>query len=422
MIQEIVVNVSFEKHTLTKKDSGVVEGDYNTTKLIFVFEEDVSNQRIVFKMSNPQGELVLLRDLDSNHEVMLTGYTEDGSVCSLFNEPGLYPFELVLYGDDSKLTSAPGWLNVNKRLVEVDGATIEEYFAVFGEVVAALSSVVSVEDDGGITIDDYLQELDAQRDNLADNIAQKGGVASKNEKLNTLVPKILSLPSNGEASKEWNDFMLSGFGANWGERLFSTDIAGTPYDLDKLPPIDTSSVTDFSYIFIYCWGLTKAPDWDTSNGTNFQCMFQSCPLTKFPNYDFSKATNMDYTFSGSKFSTVPVIDTSKCTSFYNTFEGNYDLVTIEGIDFSSCTGNLDPFNYCSNLTNLTVNGTIKAGVWWYYNSNLSRESLLSIINALYDYSGTTTTKEFGIPQDAFNRLTKDDIAIATAKGWSVGVA
>lgn len=225
-----------------------------------------------------------------------------------------------------------------------------------------------------------------------------------------------------EGSKQWEDFMLSGFGAQWGERLFGSINIGTPYDIEKMPPIDTSSITDFSYIFSSCYELTKAPVLDTSNGTNFQCMFQGCPLAKFPNYDFSKAINMDYTFGSSKFATVPVIDTSKCKSFYGTFDSNYDLVTVEGIDFSSCTGNLEPFNYCSNLTNLTVNGTIKAGIWWYYNSKLSRESLLSIINALYDYSGTSTTKEFGIPQDAFNRLTEDDIAIATAKGWSVAMA
>lgn len=120
--QEIIVRVSFAKHTLIKKDLGVVEGDYNTTKLIFEFEEDVSNHRIVFNMSNSQSEIILRKDLVEN-EVVLAGGSE-GNMYSLFTAPGQYPFELVLYGDDGKLTSAPGWLNVNKRNVPGEGESV----------------------------------------------------------------------------------------------------------------------------------------------------------------------------------------------------------------------------------------------------------------------------------------------------------
>lgn len=118
MICEIQVKVSFLKHTIVKKDSGVVEGDYNSTKLVFEFEEDVAGKRIAFNMNNPDGELVLSKDLEGN-EVNLTGFTQDGKAYSLFNSDGQYPFELVLFGEDKQLTSATGWLNASKRIVSV---------------------------------------------------------------------------------------------------------------------------------------------------------------------------------------------------------------------------------------------------------------------------------------------------------------
>ena len=119
IIAEIPVKVSFERHTLVKKDPGVVQGDYNTTKFIFEFEEDTSEYAILFKMSDPNGNIVLLSELTDN-EIVLAGWTEEGKVYSLFAESGLYPFELIAYGENSKITSAPGFLTVNKRHIPLE--------------------------------------------------------------------------------------------------------------------------------------------------------------------------------------------------------------------------------------------------------------------------------------------------------------
>ena len=158
MFQEILVNVSFLKHTLTKKDSGVVEGDYNSTKLVFAFEEDIkSNYKVRFKMSNPHGEVVLLEELKdlTKPEIILAGYDDNGDVYSLFPEQGLYPFELVLFDEDSKLTSAPGWLNVSKRQVNVgQGGGVEYYLPMLDELITRVEALEQSGTGGGITIDD----------------------------------------------------------------------------------------------------------------------------------------------------------------------------------------------------------------------------------------------------------------------------
>lgn len=116
--QNIAVNVDFSRHTITKKDTGVVEGDYNTTRFIFNFMEDVSKGKVMFKMSNPDGKVILLKEL-VEHEIVLVGYDEDGKACTLFDAPGSYPFELVYYGEDSKITSTAGFLNVTRRWIKL---------------------------------------------------------------------------------------------------------------------------------------------------------------------------------------------------------------------------------------------------------------------------------------------------------------
>ena len=46
-----------------------------------------------------------------------------------------------------------------------------------------------------MSIANYLTALDAQRDQLARNLVTMGVQASESEKLNTLVPKVLQIPS-----------------------------------------------------------------------------------------------------------------------------------------------------------------------------------------------------------------------------------
>lgn len=122
MVNEIHVKVSFANFTLTKRNTVVVEGDYNTTKLIFEFEEDVTDRQIKFSMTNSKGELVMFTDL-INNEIILVDEDEDGNLCSVFNDAGMYTFHVYLMGEneESQLTSPPGYLpvvetQVNKSL------------------------------------------------------------------------------------------------------------------------------------------------------------------------------------------------------------------------------------------------------------------------------------------------------------------
>ena len=146
MVVDILVSVSFTKRTLKQQDFPLVEGDYNTARLVFQFEEDVSDKRIVFKMGNTDGELVLLKDLDGD-SIILSGYDENGNACSLFSTYGLYPFELVVYGNDSKLTSTPGWLNVSKRQVAIVDNTVKNHLPLFDTMVEYMQKFPQLKQD-----------------------------------------------------------------------------------------------------------------------------------------------------------------------------------------------------------------------------------------------------------------------------------
>lgn len=55
------------------------------------------------------------------------------------------------------------------------------------------------------TISQYLAELDNQRNQLAANLVTMGVSASEDEKLNTLVPKVLQIPSSPSSSQTMYD-------------------------------------------------------------------------------------------------------------------------------------------------------------------------------------------------------------------------
>ncbi len=132
-MNEIKVKVNFAKKTLIKTGTDLTVNDYNSTKLVFDFDRQDGTK--ILEMINPSGELVLLENIKDN-EVILTGKTEDGKDASLFTEEGQYIFEISLYEENSKLTSASGKLRVRAEQVEINGQVVTQYLPVFDELLS----------------------------------------------------------------------------------------------------------------------------------------------------------------------------------------------------------------------------------------------------------------------------------------------
>ena len=193
--------------------------------------------------------------------------------------------------------------------------------------------------------------------------------------------------------------------------------------LETVPLFDTSNGENFSRMFNGCTSLKSIPLFDTSNG-NVAGMFYECSsLTTIPPLDFSSTTTLNITFrNATALQSIPSLASAKATDFYYTFSGCTSLHTIEGIDFSSATKVTNTFGTCSALENIKVNGTIKiTGLSFSACTLLTYDSLMSIINALYDYAadGSTGTYKLTLGSTNLAKLTDAEKAIATQKGWTL---
>lgn len=128
---------------------------------------------------------------------------------------------------------------------------------------------------------------------------------------------------------------------------------------------------------------------------------------------------------------------TKCFAYALITDTLVDITFQDGCDvtycFQSCTiletvrkiicsktanvGNL--FYKCSSLKNVTFEGEIGYGFNVSYSSVITHDSLMSIINHLYDYSGEggTHTMTFGVTNLA--KLSDAEKAVATQKGWTL---
>lgn len=137
--------------------------------------------------------------------------------------------------------------------------------------------------------------------------------------------------------------------------------------------------------------------------------------------DLSRATTLSQCFNWACFTRIGVIDCSSATSipsmFANAQIGIIDkLIVHENLTYSNAFQNL------SRTTHMTVEGVIgKNGFNIQWMVNLDHESLMSIINALKDYSTDTSGTVWKVTIGATNRakLTTDELLIASNKGWMV---
>lgn len=138
--------------------------------------------------------------------------------------------------------------------------------------------------------------------------------------------------------------------------------------------------------------------------------------------DFSNATSLQYAFANTAFSRIGVINASNCASLIRAFETNLTLKIIDKIVLNDkgTTSLANAFNACSALEEIRFDGVIGANDINFESCKLlSRESLMSIINALKDRSGESTAFTCTLGAENLAKLTADEIKTATDKGWTL---
>ena len=168
-------------------------------------------------------------------------------------------------------------------------------------------------------------------------------------------------------------------------------------DMAKL---DTSRVTDMSYMFIGCESLTtlNVSGFDTSNVTDMSCMFLVCSqLTTLDlsGWNTSQVTDMSYMFSDCESLTtlnVSGFDTSNVTDMSCMFNNCTSLAAIEGIsnwDTSQVTNMASMFSDCTSLTTLNVSGFDTSRVTMMSGMFSDCESLTTLNVSGFDTSNVT---------------------------------
>ena len=212
--------------------------------------------------------------------------------------------------------------------------------------------------------------------------------------------------------------------------------------LTSVAPFDTSKVLDARDMFYGCSKLATIPEFNTSNMRDVARMFYNCTaLTSIPNLDFSNVSEIGQLFYGcSKLGEIPNMNfryvsqftgndsTSSSNSWIN---GCTTLQTIGVID----SDNITNFNYAfgggANAKIINFGGFRNLGKKYNVTNtntnygfllapNLTYESLLNVINELYDRASVgypiLTLK---MHSNHMALLSEDDIARATAKGWTL---
>ena len=184
-----------------------------------------------------------------------------------------------------------------------------------------------------------------------------------------------------------------------------------------IPFTATSDVTNMFSMFRDCSNLTSIPLFDTSKVTNMGSMFYYCSsLTSVPLFNTVNVTIMTYMFKGcSSLTSVPLFNTSNVTEMGFMFDGCSSLTSIPSFDVSKVTSMSFIFDGCSSLEtihmiNIGVNLDISSS------TKFTREALLEIIGNL-----KTVTRTMRLKMGTTNlaKLTDEDKAIATNKGWSL---
>lgn len=229
--------------------------------------------------------------------------------------------------------------------------------------------------------------------------------------------------------------------------------------LTTIPLIDTSAATNMNSMFRDCKNLISIPQLDTSKVVYMSSMFNNCvSLTTIPPIDTSNVTDMNNMFNGcTKLISIPPIDTSKVVYMSNMFYNCTSLTTIPPIDTSNVTAMNNMFAYCNLLTTIpqldlskvtdvsqmffacypltTLGGfqnlgmaydTSKSANYRNYRLDLSNstklthDSLMNVINNLYDIATKgCNAQQLILGSINLAKLTAEEIAIATDKGWTV---
>lgn len=164
-------------------------------------------------------------------------------------------------------------------------------------------------------------------------------------------------------------------------------------------------VNDFSNMFADNFKLKELPDIDITRSKSIQSMCYSCK----------------------ELERIGILDTSNCRDVSDCFRYCVSLKSLPLLDFTKVTtaslflnnlnssGSVMAITDLGGFKNLKIDFTSSLN----YCPNLTIESLMNVINNLYDFpsNNSSITRELQLGEVNLNKLTEEQKSIAVKKGW-----
>ena len=160
-------------------------------------------------------------------------------------------------------------------------------------------------------------------------------------------------------------------------------------NLENIPQMNTENIIYMNNAFMYCKKITEIPELNTGNVIDMNNLFFYCSkLEKVPKLDASKVNNISLVFY-------------KCSAL------------------TDCGGLIDLGKAYTQKTNNYSNYKLD----FHHSTKLTHESLMNVINNLYDLNltydvangGTLYTQSLQLGSTNMAKLTAEEIAMATSK-------
>ena len=218
----------------------------------------------------------------------------------------------------------------------------------------------------------------------------------------------------------WNRLQKDGSQTNYGTPTGFFN--GEYYGFDNFyPEHDIRPVGATTHLF-YGWNDTKR-----DHTGDFSKRLEDCGIV----FDTSKSTDLSHAFNYNRIDNLPTIDCTGLTKeSINVFSNSYgNRKTIQKIKTKESVTYKNWFYNATGITNIAFEGVIGKDIDFSYSSNLSIESMKSIISCLKNYAGTDYELTYTVAFDeaCWTRLEEDSTApdgttwaeYVASLGWNI---
>lgn len=239
--------------------------------------------------------------------------------------------------------------------------------------------------------------------------------------------KVTNMVSMFEECRNLKSINIDASAITTGEQMFFDCIS-----LENVNINISNKITNMKNMFYNCNKLEtiSTTQFDTSNVKNMNQLFGNNYILKnIPNLTTDKVTDLSYAFLNcAELEEINITDTPALTKAVQTFYNCKKLKRINGtLDFTKLTGASTISNIFGVVTSDATAPTLleeiriknlRTSLNLRYLTSLSHDSLVYLINNLYDRS-TTTTATLTLGTTNLSKLTEEEKAVATEKGWTL---